>query len=256
MAGVAQAIGESLRGARLRRGIDLAEVERVLKIRVKYLRALEEDAWELLPAPAYARGFLRTYADFLGLDGDALVVEYARRQRPEEPPAQAEAPVPQTSRATRRRVGSTPAVLGGIAVAGLLAVLLVLGLTNGSGGGGQRPGAGRGGGGTQPAKAAPTTTSPPRPTRAVVSLRATGTVWVCLVDDRGRPLVNGLTLTQGELRGPYRAGAFEVTLGNGEVEMSVDGKRVQVPQAAEPLGYRMTPVGVRPLDPAARPTCT
>jgi cytoskeleton protein RodZ len=250
-----QEIGVSLHEARLRRGIDLAEVEQAIKIRVKYLQALEEDAWELLPSPAYVPGFLRTYANFLGLDGDALVLEYTRRQRPAEQPAQAEAPAPQAARPERRRIRSTAAILGGIAVAGALAVLVILGLTNGSGGGGHRRGAAPGGA-TRPAKTSLTTAPTRRPTLASVSLRSIGTVWVCLVDDRGRALVKGLTLTAGESRGPYRAGAFEVTLGNGQVTMNVDGKPFQVPQVAEPLGYRLTPGGVRPLDPAARPTCT
>jgi Helix-turn-helix domain len=70
---MAGAIGEALREARIRRGIELGEVERVTKIKIKYLRAIEEEQWQLLPAPAYARGFLSTYARFLELDDRALV---------------------------------------------------------------------------------------------------------------------------------------------------------------------------------------
>ena len=78
-------IGDSLRDARTRRGIELGEAAQVTKIRVTYLRAMEEDQWELLPDRAYAPGFLRTYATFLGLDGAALVEEYSRRhERVEE----------------------------------------------------------------------------------------------------------------------------------------------------------------------------
>ena len=86
-------------------------------------------------------------------------------------------------------------------------------------------------------------------------LRSSGTVWVCLVDDRGRALVNGETLVAGEARGEFRARAFEVTFGNGAVDMEVDDEPVEVPDLAEPLGYRITPGGVRELDPASRPTC-
>ena len=61
-------IGNSLREARVRRGIELAQAEQATKIRSKYLRSLEEERFELLPSETYVKGFLRTYADYLGLD--------------------------------------------------------------------------------------------------------------------------------------------------------------------------------------------
>lgn len=72
-------IGYSLKAARERQGIGLPEAELATKIRAKYLRALEEEDFETLPADTYARGFLRTYADYLGLDGEIYVDEYASR---------------------------------------------------------------------------------------------------------------------------------------------------------------------------------
>jgi len=72
-------IGYSLRSARERQGIGLPEAELATKIRVKYIRALEEEDFDALPADTYARGFLRTYADYLGLDGEIYVDEYASR---------------------------------------------------------------------------------------------------------------------------------------------------------------------------------
>jgi Helix-turn-helix domain len=72
-------IGYSLRAARERQGIGLPEAELATKIRAKYLRALEEEDFDALPADTYARGFLRTYADYLGLDGEIYVDEYASR---------------------------------------------------------------------------------------------------------------------------------------------------------------------------------
>jgi hypothetical protein len=72
-------IGYSLRAARERQGIGLPEAELATKIRAKYIRALEEEDFEALPADTYARGFLRTYADYLGLDGEIYVDEYASR---------------------------------------------------------------------------------------------------------------------------------------------------------------------------------
>ena len=71
-------IGEVLKRTRTRRKVDIHTVEQQTKIRTKYLRALENEEWDVLPGPAYAKGFLRTYAQFLGLDGDALVDEYRR----------------------------------------------------------------------------------------------------------------------------------------------------------------------------------
>ncbi|MDP8910858.1 MAG: helix-turn-helix domain-containing protein, partial [Actinomycetota bacterium] len=62
-------IGNSLREARLRQGMDIAAAEHATKIRGKYLRALEEEQFELLPAQTYIKGFLRNYAEHLGLDG-------------------------------------------------------------------------------------------------------------------------------------------------------------------------------------------
>jgi cytoskeleton protein RodZ len=72
-------IGYSLRAARERQGIGLPEAELATKIRAKYIRALEEEDFDALPADTYARGFLRTYADYLGLDGEIYVDEYASR---------------------------------------------------------------------------------------------------------------------------------------------------------------------------------
>ena len=72
-------IGSSLREARLRQGVDLVEAEQATKIRAKYLRALEDERFELLPAQTYVKGFLRSYADYLGLDGQLYVDEYNSR---------------------------------------------------------------------------------------------------------------------------------------------------------------------------------
>jgi cytoskeleton protein RodZ len=80
-------IGGSLREARLKRGLSPADVQKAIRIRDRYLQALEEERWELLPGDAYVKGFLRTYADFLGLDGNLYVDEYnSRFAHPEEPP--------------------------------------------------------------------------------------------------------------------------------------------------------------------------
>jgi transcriptional regulator with XRE-family HTH domain len=78
-------IGSSLREARRRRNVDLADVEKATRIRVQQLEALEQERFELLPPDPYRRSFLREYADFLGLDADLYTSEYDLRFHTPEP---------------------------------------------------------------------------------------------------------------------------------------------------------------------------
>jgi hypothetical protein len=82
-----------------------------------------------------------------------------------------------------------------------------------------------------------------------------GEVFVCLVDNTGRRLVPGQNLGAGDRRGPYRSRRFRVTFGNGQISMRVNGRTVQVPETAEPVGYEITPRGRRTLSGTQRPTC-
>lgn len=91
-------IGSSLRDARTRRGLELSQIEQETRIRPRYLQALEDERFDLLPGEAYAKGFLRTYADFLGLEGERFVDEYNSRF-----PASEEAPAVKLARVKRRR---------------------------------------------------------------------------------------------------------------------------------------------------------
>jgi cytoskeletal protein RodZ len=115
-------IGDSLREARTRRGLSAADVQTGIRIRERYLTALEEEQWEMLPGEAYAKGFLRTYAEFLGLDGDLYIDEYNARLRGRE-----EEPLVPEVYASRRRPSSTAlrtlagALVLAAAVAGLAA---------------------------------------------------------------------------------------------------------------------------------------
>jgi len=72
-------LGNSLREARTRQGLDYPQVELATKIRAKYIRALEDEVFEILPSPTYVKGFLRSYAEYLGLDGQLYVDEYNSR---------------------------------------------------------------------------------------------------------------------------------------------------------------------------------
>jgi cytoskeletal protein RodZ len=73
------AIGSSLREARTRQGLEFEEMESRTKVRGKYLRMLEEERFDQLPGHTYTKGFLRVYADSLGLDGRLYVDEYNSR---------------------------------------------------------------------------------------------------------------------------------------------------------------------------------
>ena len=250
-------VGQLLSQARTQRGIELGEAERVTKIRVRYLRAMEEDRWEALPGTAYARGFLASYARYLGLDEGPGLEAYEQRFGAAE-----QAPIPEEMLPRPGTAGRSGPRLGVVVLAALVAIVaatvVVLGGGEDGGEGNRSP---RGGNGSASAPAAgssttttTTTTTTPRASVSV-ELRATAAVWVCLVADSDRELVDAETLSTGERRGPFEARAFEATFGNGSVELSVDGRDVAVPALAEPLGYRITPGGVERLAEAARPDC-
>src|SRR6476469_5491850 len=123
-------IGETLREARMRRRIDMTEVEAATKIRAKYLRALENEEWDLLPGPTFVKTFLRTYAEYLDLDPRLLVEEY--RQRYERPTTQDLTPFrggagPRGRSRQRPRRSIVPFVVVGLGILLLLGVLYALG---------------------------------------------------------------------------------------------------------------------------------
>lgn len=250
-------IGQRLHEARTGRGIELTDVERVTKIRVKFLRAMEEDRWAALPAPVYARSFLSTYARFLGLDEEALLEEYDRTvegaDRPEPVPARVVRPGRLSRGRSVKPLGLVVTVSIAAALLGLV-VVAVVSVIDGGGGQGERKAAAPGDGA---GKTSTSTSPPPTATESEVSVlvRSTAEVWVCLVDAEGRRLVNGEVLVADERRGPFAGRGFEMTFGNGSIEMAVDGQSIKVPPLAEPLGYRITPSGARRLAPGAQPAC-
>jgi cytoskeleton protein RodZ len=77
-------IGSTLREARVRRKLTLQQAEDDTKIRVKYIQAMENEDFDVMPSPAYVKGFVRTYATYLGLDADMLLEEYRSRFEPSE----------------------------------------------------------------------------------------------------------------------------------------------------------------------------
>jgi hypothetical protein len=123
-------IGSSLREARNRHGVELAQVEADTHIRTRYLKALEDERFDLLPGDAYVRGFLRTYADYLGLDAELFVDEYKACFAPPEEP------LPQLI--PRRRI-DLPRLRTLATVGAVLAVALVVVLAWRADGGGREP---------------------------------------------------------------------------------------------------------------------
>lgn len=77
-------IGSTLREARVRRKLTLQQVEEDTKIRVKYVQAMENEDFDVIPSPTYVKGFLRTYCVYLGLDPQMVLDEYRSRFMPDD----------------------------------------------------------------------------------------------------------------------------------------------------------------------------
>jgi cytoskeleton protein RodZ len=249
---VESGIGTTLREARNRRKVDLSEVEKVTKIRVRYLRAIENEEWDVLPGDIYARAFIRTYAAYLGLDGERLAEDYRsgaeaggqERPAPRVEPAWTGHRTPAHSRSRGR-------VLVVVVVAALIGVLVAFGLaSSGDDSAGEK---------SKPSGAGSEQSQAPSPAQTpgvAVSIEATEEVWVCLLDAREQPLVGGRILAPGAQEGPFRSNAFTVAFGNGAVEMEIDGSPAPIPDSSSPLGFAVDSDGVlTELEEGERPDC-
>ena len=248
-------IGSTLREARMRARIDISEVEARTKIRAKYLRAIENEEWDLLPGPVYVKSFLRTYGDFLGLDSRLLVDELKRRY--ERPTDHDSRPISTLSR-ERERAARGPlvppwAIIGGVLVAVAVALYLI-----GNAGKNNK---------TQPP---PTTTAgtgathrphhrhrarPAPPKMVKLELVPTGTVYVCLVDGTGKRLIPGQIFSSGQTIPTKTAPKMLLTLGNNAVQMKVNGTDVTVNPSATSIGFLLQPSGSTPLPASKQPRC-
>ncbi|HEY4896529.1 MAG TPA: helix-turn-helix domain-containing protein [Solirubrobacteraceae bacterium] len=256
-------IGATLREARMRAHIDVSEIEATTKIRAKYLRALENEEWSLLPGPTFVKSFLRTYAQALGLDGKSLVEEY--RLHHEGPSDAMLEPIVSTPQRNRGRTPSSGPSRGYLAAVGaIILVIVALIVLLLSGGGSSK-------------KASSTSASTPVHTTTAthharkgntstggtsaassltLSLHPTGTVYVCLIGDGGRRLIPGSNLQAGENTPTYRARHFVVRLGNSEVMMYIDGHARTVAPSSQAIGYSITKAhGRQPLPSSQLPTC-
>jgi cytoskeleton protein RodZ len=271
-------IGATLREARMRARIDISEIEAETKIRAKYLRALENEEWGLLPGPAYVRSFLRTYAEALDLDAKLLLEEYKlRHERPSDHDLMPIGAPRRRSRAAGRPRGPrriAPGVVAvGVVVVALLAALYALGKSSDSGSGGDT-----GSNAATTRTSETTTTTVPRtaastkkksskkqtttrPNTAASSKFARlqivpgqGPVFVCLKAAGGKRLLNGVTLQPGSTSGTYRSSKFTLRLGNGSPSLRINGKVRQVAEAS-PVAYTITRKTFKRVDPSTTPSC-
>lgn len=114
-------LGKALTEGRIAKGLTLHDVERDTRISRKYLLALEEGNLGVLPAPVYARAFMRTYAQYLGLNARTLVQQLpGAKPEPELPP------LPDVTRQVGAPLVSASWVIAGVVVVLLLVVGLVL----------------------------------------------------------------------------------------------------------------------------------
>jgi Helix-turn-helix domain len=247
-------IGATLRETRNRRKVELSEVEAAIKIRVRYLQAIENEEWDALPGDAYARGFIRTYAYYLGLDGERLADDYRRSVAPpgvERVPKRVE-PVPTAMREQRPPVSSR--LLIPVVCLALVAAVVAIALASGGGGGdsssttlSREPKEQRAESGQENVAAKPGVT---------MRLVASAEVWTCLLDANSKALVDGEILTEGSEAGPFRSDGFELALGNGSVDVFIDGKPAAIPPSSSPVGYRIEGKGeLITLEEGERPDC-
>jgi cytoskeleton protein RodZ len=259
-------IGATLREARMRARIDISEIESETKIRAKYLRALENEEWDLLPGPTYVKSFLRTYADALGLGGKLLIEEYKlRHERLSDVELQPIAPPGQRERRRPPRASFGRGWLVAAVIVGLVAALYFLGLkTGGDDDGGST-------GSTTPrtsstqtqssssetgaAAATPTKKKKSKPKVAKLTVVATGQVYVCLKAAGQRTPIDGIVLTGGARQGPYKSSRFRIQLGTSEARLVVDGKSHPVPSVSNGIGYEITPTKVHRLARTKWPSC-
>jgi cytoskeleton protein RodZ len=257
-------IGPTLRDARIRARIDMAEVEAQTKIRAKYLRAIENEEWELLPGPVYIKSFLRTYGDYLGLDSRMLVEEFKRRY--EQPAEHEQHPIAPLRRERELDRGPRPRLTfpPWLAVVGVLvAVVVVLYIvgTNSNKHHNSQPTSARAGvhhhkHRHHAAKHKAPPAAPPKPRKVTLQLIPTAAVYVCLENGARKTVIPAQVYNVGQTIPTEKAKEFFLTLGNTNVQMKINGRSVAVPPSTTAIGLRIVPQGASPLPAGRAPTCT
>ena len=113
-------IGPALREARERRQLSYSQVEQDTKIRTRYLRALEDEEFGILPGPTYTKGFLRVYADYLGMEGQLFVDEFNSRHH--DPRREPDREIYPKTRARQKHRARRESSLVMIALAAIVAI--------------------------------------------------------------------------------------------------------------------------------------
>ena len=224
----------------MRRKIDVADVEAATKIRAKYLRALENEEFGLLPGNTFVKTFLRTYAEYLGLDPQLLLEEYRASYEPRGEELQPYAVASRQRRSSRepprRARASGPPGPGTalIVVAGVILVIFaILGLTSGeTDDGGSSPSG-------QAQDTTPTTpekTRRERPRVTIVRLRIapSAATYLCVDRGPGTDVVYEETTTEPVT---FRGRRVRVNAGTSSIRMSVNGKQVRIEPTPDPIGY-------------------
>jgi cytoskeleton protein RodZ len=236
-------IGASLREARIRQDLDFPALETSTKIRGKYLQALEEERFEVLPGETYIKGFLRTYAETLGLDGQLYVDEFNSRYVAPEELQTIRARRTAQARSHRRMQGSVlVAALVGIAV---VTALVIVAWTSGSPS--NQPLAGVSSNNTPKQKQTHKKTTAPSTKRARITLRAVHGNMTLLAVHKGGPtgpvLLEGVELAPGEAKHFTQERLWINTGTPQNLRVIVNGKRVTYP-GGKPPAFIVTAHGI------------
>ena len=241
-------IGETLRDARMRQRLDIADVEMRTKIRAKYLRALENEEFGMLPGPTFVKTFLRTYAEMLGLDPHVLVEEYRanyEREDEREPPPLAPPGVAGRNRYRGPRLG--PGVVALLVLVGVVAILVAIGLASDEDGGADQAARTE----TTPDR---TTTQPKKkpapPKRVRLRVVPATPTWLCVDRGVGTPVIFENTIDSAQT---FRGKQLRINLGKRDVELRKNGKPVQVTPGPDAAGFAFTPTHTRELQSGERP---
>jgi hypothetical protein len=215
-------IGSSLREARIRQDLGFEEMETRTKVRAKYLRHLEDERFDQLPGHAYTKGFLKVYADALGLDGGLYVEEYNSRYVGGEdlgtPARVSRAPASRQRRRRDRRESGTV----GIALAAILLVTALV-IAAWRFGGHEDPQV-EGVNATTPR----TTASRATQQQVVLTVRAVrGPSFMEVRSGSGKPLYTG-TIEKGQFQ-RFTKKTLTISVAKpGNVVVKLDGRRIQL----------------------------
>jgi len=254
----------------MRHELDIADVEARTKIRAKYLRALENEEFGVLPGPTTVRSFIRTYAELLGLDPHPLVEQFRSEseQREEAEVQPMPAPARGGDRRERRerrerrptppsrvgRGGPSPLAMIAGTILVVLVALAIIGLIGGEDEAGKESSSSEG----QNAQSDRGRRPEPKPRRrrqaardvATLNVAPTVPTYVCVDTGPGTEVLFEGTLASSRR---FRAKRVRLNLGKTSARLTANGKAVPLEPSPTPVGYDVTPTRVQPLEAGQRP---